>query len=257
MDRVQPTGRRESTSRAAATRPQLDARLFFSEDPRCRRRGWNIMRMMMLPPSFSPAAKAGEKRKRRGRSFSEQFFAACRGLPLRRSTEARAQNREMPASSAARPDEGGVRFEQFYGTTLDGPSIPSLIADGLPEGFPSGYALDLAERAKACDLTAQNRGTGLAHRNGQPTKPAASLTYLQRTYQGRETQGSHEPAVQTSAVDCEQRWFKAPDRNGEKLPTEKALSNKKADSHRRNFRNARHPAEPVSVPGDRNSSQQQ
>ncbi|KAL3213376.1 hypothetical protein MRX96_035436 [Rhipicephalus microplus] len=65
------------------------------------------------------------------------------------------------------------------------------------------FALDLAERAKACDLLLKTEGTGLAHRNGRPTKPTASLTHLQRTYQGRETQGSHEPAVLTSTADRE------------------------------------------------------
>ncbi|KAL3181789.1 hypothetical protein MRX96_008100 [Rhipicephalus microplus] len=55
--------------------------------------------------------------------------------------------------------------------------------------------------------------------NGRPTKPTASLTYLLRTYQGSETQGSHEPAVHTSAADREQRWSQAPGMKGEKLPT--------------------------------------
>ncbi|KAL3205069.1 hypothetical protein MRX96_011384 [Rhipicephalus microplus] len=69
------------------------------------------------------------------------------------------------------------------------------MADGLPGGLPVRLCPRLGRKSQGLRPTAQNRGTGLAHRNGRPTKPAASLTYLQRTYQGRETQGSHEPAV--------------------------------------------------------------
>ncbi|KAL3255421.1 hypothetical protein MRX96_017333 [Rhipicephalus microplus] len=124
-------------------------------------------------------------------------------------------------------------------------------------GLPIRLCSRLGRKSQGLRPTAQNRGAGFAHRNRRPTKPAASLTYLQRTYQGRETQGSHKPAVQTSAADREQRWSWAPRTKDEKLPTEKARSHKKADSSRRHFRDARHLAEPVSVPGDRNSSQQQ
>ncbi|KAH8038146.1 hypothetical protein HPB51_023280 [Rhipicephalus microplus] len=93
------------------------------------------------------------------------------------------------------------------------------MADGLPKGFPSG----------------------LAHRNGRQTTRAASLTYLQHTYQCRETQGSHEPVVRTSAADREQRWSKAMGTNSQNFYTEKTPSNKKADSHHRHFRDARDP----------------
>ncbi|KAL3198413.1 hypothetical protein MRX96_014237 [Rhipicephalus microplus] len=75
------------------------------------------------------------------------------------------------------------------------------MADGLPEGF------------LPCD--------------GRQTKPAASFTYFRRTYQGRDTAGSHEPAVQTYAGDCEQRWSKALGTKGENIHTKKAPSNEK------------------------------
>ncbi|KAL3214860.1 hypothetical protein MRX96_051410 [Rhipicephalus microplus] len=69
---------------------------------------------------------------------------------------------------------------------MDGPSIPSLMADGLPEGFRSGYVLDLAERAKACDLllktAAQLLHTGTASR---PSPPRPSPTFSARTRAGR------------------------------------------------------------------------
>ncbi|KAL3223354.1 hypothetical protein MRX96_027606 [Rhipicephalus microplus] len=95
------------------------------------------------------------------------------------------------------------------------------MADGLPEGFPSGYALDLAERAKACELllktTAQVLRTGMA---GRPSPPRPSPTSSVRTRAGR--QGSHESAVQTSAADREQRWSKAPGSKGENLSHRKS-----------------------------------
>ncbi|KAL3244645.1 hypothetical protein MRX96_018628 [Rhipicephalus microplus] len=60
------------------------------------------------------------------------------------------------------------------------------MADGLPEGFPSGYALDLAERAKAYDLllktAAQVLHTGTA---GRPSPPRPSPTSSARTRAGR------------------------------------------------------------------------
>ncbi|KAL3250398.1 hypothetical protein MRX96_055520 [Rhipicephalus microplus] len=60
------------------------------------------------------------------------------------------------------------------------------MADGLPDGFPSGYALDLAERAKACDLllkpAAQVLHTGTAAR---PSPPRPSPTSSARTRAGR------------------------------------------------------------------------
>ncbi|KAH8022382.1 hypothetical protein HPB51_023669 [Rhipicephalus microplus] len=66
-----------------------------------------------------------------------------------------------------------------------------------------------------------------SHRNGRPTKPATSLTYLQRTYQSRETQGSHEPAAQTSAADHEQLWSKAPATKGKNfLPKKHPITRK-------------------------------
>lgn len=60
------------------------------------------------------------------------------------------------------------------------------MADGLPEGFPSGYALDLAERAKACDLLLKTAArvlhTGTA---GRPSPPRPSPTSTARTRAGR------------------------------------------------------------------------
>ncbi|KAL3242048.1 hypothetical protein MRX96_021578 [Rhipicephalus microplus] len=56
------------------------------------------------------------------------------------------------------------------------------MADGLPDGFSSGYALDLAERAKACDLllktATQVLHTGTA---GRPSPPRPSPTSSART----------------------------------------------------------------------------
>ncbi|KAL3203810.1 hypothetical protein MRX96_041697 [Rhipicephalus microplus] len=92
----------------------------------------------------------------------------------------------------------------------------------------------------------------------QPADQARRVPHLPPAHvPGQGATSSHKPVVQTSAADREQRWFWAPRTKGEKLPTEKARSHKKADSSRCHFRDARHPAEPVSVPGDRNSSQQQ
>ncbi|KAL3217372.1 hypothetical protein MRX96_032488 [Rhipicephalus microplus] len=60
------------------------------------------------------------------------------------------------------------------------------MADGLPEGFLSGYALDLAERAKACDLllktAAQVLHTGT---DGRPNPPRPSPTSTEHTRAGR------------------------------------------------------------------------
>ncbi|KAL3177235.1 hypothetical protein MRX96_009924 [Rhipicephalus microplus] len=56
------------------------------------------------------------------------------------------------------------------------------MADGLPEGFPSGYALDLAERAKACDLLLKTAAQVLhAGTAGRPSPPRPSPTSSART----------------------------------------------------------------------------
>ncbi|KAL3196219.1 hypothetical protein MRX96_045299 [Rhipicephalus microplus] len=77
------------------------------------------------------------------------------------------------------------------------------MVDGLPEGFPSGYALDLAERAKACDLllktAAQIFHTGMASR---PSPPRPSSTSSARTRAGRlkaATSQLSKPPLQTAS----------------------------------------------------------
>ncbi|KAL3202037.1 hypothetical protein MRX96_042726 [Rhipicephalus microplus] len=140
---------------------------------------------------------------------------------------------------------------------MDSPSIPSLLADGLPVGFPSGFALDLAEGAKACDLllktAAQVLHTGTASR---PSPPRPSPTSSTRTRAGRlkaATSLLFKPPQQTAS----NAGTRLRARKAKNFLPKKAPSNKKADSRRHHFRDAHHPAEPVSMPGDRNSSQQQ
>ncbi|KAL3173151.1 hypothetical protein MRX96_012288 [Rhipicephalus microplus] len=60
------------------------------------------------------------------------------------------------------------------------------MADGLPEGFPSGYALDLAERAKACDLLLETMAQVLhTETTGRPSPSRPSPTSSARTTAGR------------------------------------------------------------------------
>ncbi|KAL3223343.1 hypothetical protein MRX96_049816 [Rhipicephalus microplus] len=122
------------------------------------------------------------------------------------------------------------------GTTPDAPSKPSQLAASLPDGFPS--CLRLGRKSQCLRPTAQKHGKFIAYRNGRPTKPAASLTYLQRTYQGKDTEGRHEPAVQTCSADHEHRWSKSPGTKGGKFHTEKLPCYKKAHSNRCLFRDA-------------------
>ncbi|KAH8027435.1 hypothetical protein HPB51_005579 [Rhipicephalus microplus] len=93
----------------------------------------------------------------------------------------------------------------------------------LPLCLPCLGPGTLEERAKACDLLLKTAAQVL--HGGTASRPSpAFLTYLQRTYQGSETQGSHELAVQTSAAHPEQHWSKTSGTNGEKLLTERPVT---------------------------------
>ncbi|KAL3211468.1 hypothetical protein MRX96_036402 [Rhipicephalus microplus] len=60
------------------------------------------------------------------------------------------------------------------------------MADGLPESFPSGYAFDLAARAKACDLLLKTAAQLLYTKTaGRPSPPRSSPISSAGTRAGR------------------------------------------------------------------------
>ncbi|KAL3222249.1 hypothetical protein MRX96_028511 [Rhipicephalus microplus] len=131
------------------------------------------------------------------------------------------------------------------------------MANGLLEGFSSGYAHDFGRKSQGLRPAARNRSPLSAHREGWQTKNSASLIRPPAHVPGQED--SRQPRVCCRNL-CMRPLVKLPlgsRREWRKTSHRKAPSNRKADGCRHDFRNAHDPAEPVSVPRDSNTSQQQ